>query len=441
MVLNPNKALISPEQVLSGFTTLLCSALTTDGDPLAASAKELASFISSTCDNFPVCSFPTLLLHNQKMRKGLALPNNLSLQDTAALNLALQFHCNKADIATAPSTMLRNLSESFTSLIDSRLRSSILALLKQSLKGPSMSGYHARTGESRIVMKLLSSCPISVTAVVTSFRALSMQEGSDNVVPIVFEAIIDMNILGVELVTSTLRAPGTVNGSFSSPRNRIICAEFMLDTPALLQSMMKEARFIVRKTVAVASSIASNLTNAKHSLMHSQSVPNISPSSSRNGDSMPLSSSVASECMPPPPPRKSNTNLAAVAAEQNARADKCANRSSTKNQDDSVTRLNDLTTALERNVPNMVPNEAPLSSSVAGGSDQKQQPRQRMDLKHTSLRRPSLDDKEKHLSSSRKAHTGEGLFKKRLLDATEINGGLSSSKRRRSTSCPSLTKS
>jgi len=181
----------------------------------------------------------------------------------------------------------------------------------------------------------------------------------------------------------------------------------------------------------------------------SQSYPDISPSSSRSSDSMLQSSSVAaSQSMPPPPPRKSSTNLAAlVTAEGKVKADKVANGDTNinrMNQDDnvsSVTRLHDLTSAMERNVPNMVPNEAPPCT------DQKQQKQSRqqqpLDLKHTSLRRPSLDGNDKHLSNiNRKAHTGKGLFKKRLFDAAGIIGGLSSnSKKRKSSSCPSLSKS
>ena len=73
------------------------------------------------------------------------------------------------------------------------------------------------------------------------------------------ETVIDLNILR-QLVTITFVAPGTIQGSFNSSSNCLLTnVEVVLDTVALLQSMMKQARSAVREAIIIASGVASNL--------------------------------------------------------------------------------------------------------------------------------------------------------------------------------------
>jgi hypothetical protein len=75
------------------------------------------------------------------------------------------------------------------------------------------------------------------------------------------ETVIDLNILS-QRVTVTFVAPGTIQGSFSSSSDTdclLTNVVVVLDTVALLQSMMKQARSAVREAVIIASGVASNL--------------------------------------------------------------------------------------------------------------------------------------------------------------------------------------
>jgi len=255
-----------PERVLRSFASLFSSALTMTGDTpesLTTSSSDLPRFIASTVsDDSDCCTFPCLMLRHTGSSS--LTPSTSSLEETAALYLARPVNVTRMELEAVPNVLLENISESFMSLVDSRLRSSLAALMRQ----PDTQNESAIT---RAVVGLLavssdntnSSSPISPTAVVTSFRVLpvcDLTQSGDHVAPLVMEAVIDLSILS-QLVTITFVAPGTIQGSFvpSSSNCLLSNVEVVLDTVALLQSMMKQARSAVREAVVIASGVASNL--------------------------------------------------------------------------------------------------------------------------------------------------------------------------------------
>eukprot|EP00544_Gedaniella_sp_CCMP2646_P008606 CAMPEP_0202481242 /NCGR_PEP_ID=MMETSP1361-20130828/901_1 /ASSEMBLY_ACC=CAM_ASM_000849 /TAXON_ID=210615 /ORGANISM="Staurosira complex sp., Strain CCMP2646" /LENGTH=401 /DNA_ID=CAMNT_0049108741 /DNA_START=786 /DNA_END=1991 /DNA_ORIENTATION=- len=251
------------ERVLSGFASLLSSVMTTSGEApeaLSTSSVNLPRFVASTVpkDN-DCCTVPCLMLKHS----GSSSTQSVSLEETAARCLARPLTVTCLELEALPQTLLENTAETFLSLVDSRLRSSLSAILVQS-------DSQNKSATTRIVVGLLvaqsdignNGSPITATAVVTSFRILpgcDITQNGDHVAPLVMETVIDLNILR-QLVTITFVAPGTIQGSFNSSSNCLLTnVEVVLDTVALLQSMMKQARSVVREAIVIASGVASNL--------------------------------------------------------------------------------------------------------------------------------------------------------------------------------------
>jgi hypothetical protein len=255
-----------PQSVLRGFASLLSSAVTATGDsPESLSTPStLSRLIDSTVsDDTDCCSLPCLMLKHSSSSSSSSTKS--SLEDAAALYLARSLTLTRTELEAAPAALLENISESFMSLVDSRFRSSMVALLNQSQS-------HSESSVTRTIVGLLAatsdvsnrSCPISPSAVVTSFRVLPVCDRTQNgghVAPLVMETVIDLNILS-QRVTVTFVAPGTIQGSFSSSSDTaclLTNVVVVLDSVALLQSMMKQARSAVREAVIIASGVASNL--------------------------------------------------------------------------------------------------------------------------------------------------------------------------------------
>ena len=241
----------SEAMVLESFASLLSSALTANGvTPASRSdAKSLPRLIShSVSDEADCCRVPCLMLkHNNDSSQPSSSPI-----DAAASYLARKLNLNRLELESLPLALLENLTESFMSLVDSRLRAKISLSLAPKPDAPTPSAL------TKAVVKLLAetSEPISPTAVVTSFRILPVHNG-DQVAPLVMETVIDLNILDHQL-TVTLVAPGTIQGTFNSD-GLLSNVEVALDTIALLESMMVQARIAARRSIIIATGLASNL--------------------------------------------------------------------------------------------------------------------------------------------------------------------------------------
>lgn len=266
-------AIISPQsRVIGHFTSLLSSALNvsrstgTVKQPLQSVSEKLPFIFSRSIDAAALCcSVPSLQL-KQKDPTFFPRSSKPLVEDAAALNLGTPLRVHRSDLKSLPITLLWNLSRSFLSLVDSRLRSSQTALVRQS-----RSRHREDDAHSRVLVGLLaaSSTPINPTAVVTTFRALAFSERVDEgdyILPIVMEAVFDLDVLG-HFMTVTIEAPGTIQGSFVGNNHiagpvELLKIEVQLDTSAMLKSMMTEARSVVRKALVVATEIATNLLHS-----------------------------------------------------------------------------------------------------------------------------------------------------------------------------------
>ena len=163
---------------------------------------------------------------------GNADSNDSLLEKAILKNLGSKMSWTRSSLHLAPRAMLQSLSASFSYLLETRVRSCTLLLLKHSLaRGDSRS-------RSNLMQLLISSSTIDLTSVVTKFEVLKLPseirqqiqdqakekdvEKSSNedekkitevVCPLIFEASMDMKMPGYT-ETLKLRTSGTIKGDY-----------------------------------------------------------------------------------------------------------------------------------------------------------------------------------------------------------------------------------
>ena len=132
------------------------------------------------------------------------------VEQKAAQSLGSLTSWTKSSVVYASTAISKNVSESFSSLVDSRVRAWTLLLLRHSLS----------TGDATSRSRLLSmlSSIIAVNSAQTSFRTLPMPESAvghpkeaDVILPLLLEVDMEIAIESKRDVV-TLRAPGTISG-------------------------------------------------------------------------------------------------------------------------------------------------------------------------------------------------------------------------------------
>ena len=132
------------------------------------------------------------------------------VEQKAAQSLGSLTSWTKSSVIYAPSAISKNVSDSFSSLVDSRVRAWTLLLLRHSLT----------TGDSASRSRLLSmlSSIIKVRSAKTAFKTIPLPEAAagqpkeaDVILPLLLEVELEVSIQNkVDMVT--LRAPGTIAG-------------------------------------------------------------------------------------------------------------------------------------------------------------------------------------------------------------------------------------
>lgn len=180
-----------------------------------------------------------------------------SLLDDAAMNLSSPLHANKFSIDAVPSTLLSNVTSTMEQLLQSRLRASMIALIKQTTK----LGDH---NEARILRRLmLSQKAVQITTVVSSFSVLDDNGygvfGNMNK-PLVYELILDITMLGKQHTVS-IQVSGDICGVANSNQLQFDSVTISLDTVSLLEKMMAQARQLIKKTLKRAATITTAYSN------------------------------------------------------------------------------------------------------------------------------------------------------------------------------------
>lgn len=132
------------------------------------------------------------------------------VEQKAAQSLGELTSWTKSSVQYAPGAISKNASDSFSSLVDSRVRAWTLLLLRHSLS----------TGDSASRSRLLSmlSSIVKVGTARTAFKTLPLPQSAaghpkeaDVILPLLLEVDIEVSIQNKD-DTVTLRAPGTVAG-------------------------------------------------------------------------------------------------------------------------------------------------------------------------------------------------------------------------------------
>lgn len=280
-----SQARCTNELKLSAFVSLLNSAqaLGLEDPLLPVPEPNLCRFLSSFV-NFDVtdhshqrCSFPSLSIRNEQIYP-FSAEKGMNAREAAAFSLAFPVFLDYDDVNTAPPTLLENISGSFMSLVQSRMKSSKNALLQDIIK-------RGASPESKFLLKLLSgkissATPVSLNASVTTFRTLGATSESqiDEVsLPLIFESKYDLLAFGATM-TVTTQAPGTVIGVFNQSDGGLERVEISLDTVLLLESLMKQAKTVVNKVIARAAGITHKMITK-----HSPGPSTLSSKEDRNG--------------------------------------------------------------------------------------------------------------------------------------------------------------
>jgi hypothetical protein len=235
-----------PEEVVKKFAELLGSKGSPSSD--IDQTKDLTKLLSAKCeDDEVVLTIPSLdmcltdgtgttILPEVGETSGTKPPNddsssrpnmtasvlsvasdaNIDIEREAAQNSAKKTSWTRSTLRYGVTAINSNISNSFSALLKSRVRSWTLLLLRHSLS----------TGDHKSRNQLLSmlAARIQVDSVDTSFKTLQFQpipgarpKDSDIVLPLLFEVLLNIKIQDIpEKVT--LRAPGTISGTFAPPR-------------------------------------------------------------------------------------------------------------------------------------------------------------------------------------------------------------------------------
>ena len=254
-------------QLLANFAAILSSTLVQckDGGGLISLqkgqdvAQQLQHVISpSVGSDVKCCSVPCMSLKHQG-KSASSSSTRSSLEQVAAVSLATSLEVAKMDLVALPTVLVRNIADTFMSLVGSRIRSYVTAMMSQS-----MNQDQANRKQVLLVANLLassSSTLIKPTAIVSSFRMMdtsTLSAGNHQVSPLVQETIMDLNVLG-QMVTVKVKGTGSIIGVFDEggPQNTKMIAKVsvLLDTAGFLNSMMTEVREAVRKAVAITSNV------------------------------------------------------------------------------------------------------------------------------------------------------------------------------------------
>ena len=132
----------------------------------------------------------------------------------AAQQLCTTTSWTKSSIVYAPNALIKNVANSFSKLVDSRVRSWTLLMFKQSLASGDNSG-------RANILKMLSSS-IKIEASKSTFRTLPLPESAksqvkeaDVILPLLFEVVLTASVEG-RSESVTVRAPGTIAGTSSA---------------------------------------------------------------------------------------------------------------------------------------------------------------------------------------------------------------------------------
>jgi hypothetical protein len=253
-------------------------------DPEDATSRELLLCISkSVAPDDVVCTLPSLdmrkldedpektLLPNvgehfpMKMEASVlhnaaeASAKAAQVEEKAAQTFGSLSSWTRSSVVYASKAISENAANSFSSLVESRVRAWTLLLLRHSLTGDSSS-------RSRLLSMLESIIKVQSAQIAFKPKLLpasvaNMQKSDDDpdvMMILIIEIDLTISVHDKKCVV-TMRAPGTISANFDRTEDNQIgtgltSIDIGLNTGNLLESMVKEARMVVFNAVAKATS-------------------------------------------------------------------------------------------------------------------------------------------------------------------------------------------
>lgn len=286
--------MINQTDVVSKFASLIgtkrtskepppAAASLVKSDPQDATSRELLLCISkSVAPDAVVCTLPSLDMrkfdqdpdtnplpevgeHFPKMEASVlqnaaeASAKAAQVEQKAAQSLGKLTSWTRSSVVYASKTISENAANSFSSLVESRVRAWTLLLLRHSLTGDSNSRSRLLSMLESIIK--VNSAQIAFKPVAMSAAVANMEKAEDDpdiILPMIAEVDLIITVHNKNC-TVTLRAPGTISANFDRTDDDKIgmgltSIDIGLDTGILLESMVKEARMVVFNAVAKATS-------------------------------------------------------------------------------------------------------------------------------------------------------------------------------------------
>jgi hypothetical protein len=198
---------VSPNDVVCTIPSLDMQSVSAEASPLPQVGEHRERSSSKTIPEMKA----TVILNQAAGDESTNSPDEeKGKQDEAAQALASPTSWTKSSLAYATDAASKNISSSFQSLVDARVRAWTLLLLKHSLS----------TGDSTSRSRLLGllSFNVELNNTKTSFTALplpdearSQPKEADVILPLLFETELTISMNGKE-DTIAFQAPGTISG-------------------------------------------------------------------------------------------------------------------------------------------------------------------------------------------------------------------------------------
>lgn len=281
-------------------------------DPNDATSRELLLCISkSVAPDAVVCTLPSLDMrkldqdpdknplpkvgeHFPKMDASVlhntaeASTKAAQVEQKAVQTLGSLTSWTRSSVVYASKAISENAANSFSSLVESRVRAWTLLLLRHSLTGDSNSRKRLLSMLESIIK--VNDAEIAFKPVPISASVANMEKGEDDpdvILPMIAEVHLNITVQGKNS-TVTLRAPGTISANFDRTEDDkvgmgLTSTDIGLDTGILLESMVKEARMVVFNAVSKATSASKAISLDSDSLKNSEGMKKNPPSQLSSG--------------------------------------------------------------------------------------------------------------------------------------------------------------
>ncbi|CAJ1942898.1 unnamed protein product [Cylindrotheca closterium] len=227
---------------LAEFALLFLSTDPNDWDFPSSQARASALLPTTLPDNHVLCSVSSFGLEKRKHHSGTLSKESLAVDIATSFDDELQFATS--DMQALGPTITRNILQSFMTLVDSRVRSTVQALYK-----------HAQHDSSQRLMQILQTLSTMSDSIVTPTKASSRTQvveggicprGGEISAPVLMETIIEVEIMGEQL-SVVLEAAGTIIAMIEPfPSAKIVRAKVAFDTSSFLKTLMANARDCVK---------------------------------------------------------------------------------------------------------------------------------------------------------------------------------------------------